>query len=163
MVGLDAFKANLGGVTITQKHINEAGLGDAHNITLCDAGFTSWTVVHELAHAWDGANDWQLSKSMETSLGSGFDHPLLHTLSPKDPRYWWDPGQGPPPCGVDGGLNRLEDFAESITAYVYPTEASKRATARGWPYVDKARGYSYSSYLDTPRGLYIGARFGFTP
>lgn len=155
--GISAFQSELGGVMISQKDMKYGGLGEAHKVTLSAGGFSMWTVVHELAHAWDGANGWKLSSDMSSSLGAGFDHPILHFLFPNDPAYWYDPGQGPPPCGVDANFNSKEDFAEAVTAYTYPSGASAKATANGWPYQDAARGYSYSSYIDTPRGQYIKA------
>ena len=155
--GLSVFQSELGGVAISQKDIKKRGLGDAHKVTLSASGFTKWTVVHELAHAWDGANRWKLTSDMSTNLGAGFDHPILHILYPNDPAYWYDHGQGPPSCGIDANFNSKEDFAEAVTAYTYPSDASVKASARGWPYQDAARGYFYSSYIDTPRGQYIKA------
>jgi len=163
MGGQDAFKNNLGGVTIEQKEMRHAGTGDAHHVTLNANGFDTWTVVHELAHAWDAANGWLLSKQMASDLGAGFDHPFLHWLNPDNPAYWYNPGQGPPPAGIDRNFNAREDFAEAVTAYVYPGEAALRAASRGWPYSDAKRGYNYSSYLDTPRGQYIKALMVSSP
>jgi len=147
----------LGSVSFSKARIKYGGLGEAHNVILSESGFSKWTVVHELAHAWDGVNGWKLSISMQKNLMAGFDHPVLHFLFPNNPEYWYDPGQGPPPCGVDAAFNRKEDFAESVTAYVYPLDAATNATQRGWPYQDAARGYFYSAYIDTPRGQYIKA------
>jgi hypothetical protein len=158
MGGTDEFKANLGGVTITQKDLADGigGTGKAHEVTLDSDGISKWTIVHELNHAWDGANGWKLSRAMQSSMGAHFDHPFLHRIHPDDPAYWYDPGQqGPPPCGVDASFNAKEDFAEAVTAYVYPVLASNNASTNGWPYNDTVRGYSYSSYRDTPRGQYI--------
>jgi RHS repeat-associated protein len=163
MGGADVFKAQLGGVTIKQKDMKYGGTADAHNVNLNAGGFSTWTVVHELAHAWDGANGWKLSKDMQNDLGAGFDHPILHFFSPNDPKYWYDPGQGPPPAGVDANFNRHEDFAEAVTAYVYPNEASANASARGWPYNDPGRGYNYAQFQDTPRGQYIQALMATPP
>ena len=66
--------------------------------------------------------------------------------------YWYDPGDGPPPCGIDSLFDRKEDFAESVTAYVYPGEAQRRAEKMNYPYTDANRNYSYSNFMDTPRG-----------
>jgi len=157
MGGADMFRSNLGGVKIRQESMKSAGLGKAHSVTLNEAGFTKWTVVHELGHAWDAVNGWQMSKDMQTAMGSGFAHPILHFFDPDNSAYWYDPGQGPPPCGVDANFNRKEDFAEAVAAYVYPDEALLKANSRGWPYIDPQRGYSYMHFHDTPRGQFIDA------
>ena len=157
MGGKDAFRSNLGGVTVDQKAMRHGGLGKAHRITLNADGFTYWTVVHELAHAWDGAHSWRLSKEMQKAMGAGFSHPVRRLLAPNNPTNWYDPGQGPPPCGVDANFNHREDFAEAVTAYVYPQMAAYRATASGWPYGDASRGYNYPDFGSTPRGQHIQA------
>jgi hypothetical protein len=72
-------------------------------------------------------------------------------------RYWYDPGDSPPPCGVNRSFNSREDFAESVTAYIYPDMAIDRAKERNWPYTNPIFGYSYSSFFDTPRGQFIDA------
>jgi len=58
---------------------------------------------------------------------------------------------------VDANFNALEDFAESIAAHIYPEEAGRRASDRYWPYNDTRRGYSYSSFGETPRGSFVSA------
>jgi len=100
---------------------------------------------------------------MQQTVEAGFAHPILHWFHPDDPAYWYDLGQGPPPCGVDQNFDREEDFAESVTAYVYPQEAQQKATARGWPYVDAARGYNYANFLATPRGQFINTLMVASP
>ena len=107
--------------------MKNGGESMAHRVWLNEAGFTTWTVVHELAHAWDWANRGRLSENMQTDMGAEFEHPILHRLYPNNPAYWYDPGDGPPPCGIDSLFDRKEDFAESVTAYVYPGEAQRRA------------------------------------
>jgi hypothetical protein len=155
MGGPEGFRARLGGVRIVQRAMRWGGLGRAHNITLSVTGFSAWTAVHELAHAWDATNRWRLSRDMRRATQAGFAHPLLHLLAPKNDRYWYDPGRGPPPCGLDGHFNRLEDFAEAVTAFVYPQEAQERATERGWPYTDPDHGYAYADFCETPRGQFV--------
>ncbi len=157
MGGTSAFRFNLGGVRIRQKPMKHGGLGRAHRVTLNMTHFDKWTVVHELGHAWDAARGWKLSRDMQAKVGARFDHPLFHLLAPKNSAYWYDPGQGPPPCGVDAAFNRIEDFAEAVTAYVYPQEARQRAAVRGWPYADASRGYAYADFYATPRGQFVGS------
>jgi hypothetical protein len=113
-----------------------------------------------MAHAWDAVHKWGLSRQMRRAVMAGFKYPLHHWLRPSDPRYWYDPGQGPPPCGVDALFNAAEDFAEAVAATVYPMIALEKATERGWPYVDTERGYSYINFLQTPRGQYIQRLIG---
>ena len=74
--------------------------------------------------------------------------------------FWYNPGNGPPPCGIDANFNAKEDFAEAVAAYVYPEIAKIEASRRNngyWSYSNLDRGWNYSSYLDTPRGQYIHA------
>ncbi|MFZ2095397.1 MAG: hypothetical protein WAV05_02050 [Anaerolineales bacterium] len=160
MGGVDNFIDAIGLITIGQKQIKEGGYYQAGKIWLQEKGFSTWTVVHELAHSWDAANGWKLSGNMSSSLDAGFDNPFLHFLFPNNPNYWYDPGQGPPPCGVDANFNSKEDFAEAVTAFAYPAVAESEANRRNngnWSYVNPSRGWNYSGYLDTPRGLYINA------
>jgi hypothetical protein len=162
MGGPGGFQARLGVVSIVQRTMRWGGLGRAHRVTLSVKGFSAWTVVHELAHAWDAANRWRLSRDMRRAMQAGFDRPLFHLLAPQVERYWYDPGRGPPPCGLDGNFNRLEDLAEAITAFVYPQEAQDRAERRGWPYADTDRGYAYANYAETPRGQFVQALIAST-
>ncbi|MBN2007555.1 MAG: hypothetical protein JXA21_29690 [Anaerolineae bacterium] len=155
MGGPGAFRSKLGGVKLKQKAMKHGGLGRAHRVTLNAAGFDKWTIVHELGHAWDAAHGWKLSRDMREKVGAGFRAPVLHRLFPKNAAYWYDPGQGPPPCGVDAAFNPLEDFAEAVAAYIYLQEAQQRAAARGWPYVDAVRGYTYVDFYATPRGKFV--------
>ena len=157
MGGAERFRENLRGVWVERAVMRYAGLGAAHRIVLNAGGFTKWTVVHELAHAWDAVRGWRLSKEMQEAMGAGFAHPIRHFFNPGNPAWWYDPGQGPPPCGIDANFNGKEDFAEAVTAYVYPDRASQWAAERGWPYMDPGRGYAYASFLETPRGQFIVA------
>ena len=82
---------------------------------------------------------------------------LEDAFDPVDPGQHPLPGNSPPPCGIDGLFNAKEDFAESVTAFVYPSKAQEKAKFRGYPYYDPERGHYYPSFLNTPRGLYIKA------
>jgi RHS repeat-associated protein len=106
MGGAERFRENLRGVLVERAVMRYAGLGAAHRIWLNAGGFTKWTVVHELAHAWDAARGWRLSKEMQEAMGAGFAHPIRHFFDPGNPAYWYDPGQGPPPCGIDANFKR---------------------------------------------------------
>jgi hypothetical protein len=157
MGGADKFKTQLGGVTIYQRQIDTDGKGDAHWVIL-NKSFGKWTVVHELAHAWDAAHGWRLSQDMKNAMHAGYKDiwsQIAHFFDPMNPDNWYGPGDGPPPCGTDQNFNAVEDFAESVTALVYPVEAKINADKSKFPYDDKVRGYNYADYASTPRGTYI--------
>ena len=120
-------------------------------IKLNPLGLTRWTIVHELAHAWDYSSLCTNSFRMMLITNSWGPVPGLHQVHPLDQRYWYHPGEMPVPCGVDEHFNRYEDFAESVTAFVYPEQAALRAAKNGRPY-DR---YGYSHFHDTPRGRFI--------
>ena len=112
---------------------------------------TTWTITHELAHAWDKANDWQFSRRMRKATRSGFPCKAIHRLRPTWKFFWYRVGSPPPPCGVDKNFNTVEDFAEAITAYLYPDEAAVKAQKRGMPY----QKWGYQHFHETPRGQFI--------
>lgn len=122
-------------------------------IKLSPDGLTPWTVVHELAHAWDYSTMCTLSLRLMLNTHSWGPVPGLHQLFPQDARFWYHTGFLPPPCGVDRNFNRYEDFAESVTAFVYPEIAARRAKMKGMGY-DL---YGYSHFYETPRGKFIAA------
>jgi len=114
-------------------------------------GLTSWTICHELAHAWDAANGWHFSRAMRKATKSGFLWQLFHHWQPEWRLFWYRVGSPPPPCGVDKHFNAIEDFAEAVTAFLYPEEAARRACERGMPYEH----WGYAHFHDTPRGKFI--------
>lgn len=122
-------------------------------IKLGPNGLTTWTVVHELAHAWDFSTLCTLSLRLMVNTGSWGPIPALHQIFTQDSRWWYHAGSLPPPCGVDRNFNRYEDFAESVTAFVYPEIAAERAAKKGMGY-DL---YGYSHFYQTPRGKFIAA------
>jgi len=116
MGGAQQFRDNLGGVHMMRQDSCEA---TAHKVwlqSIGSGGFLgqwsgTWTVVHELAHAWDGANGWQLSKDLERYTGGRTTR-----------QHGYDYG-GTPPKGANASFTHLEDFAESVTAFIYPDVA----------------------------------------
>ena len=112
---------------------------------------SSWTIVHEFAHAWDFAKYLNLSWRMRRFTHSWGPIPILRELFPENAAFWYHVRALPPPCGTDKNFSRLEDFAEAVTAYVYPDEAKKRAAERGMAY----ELYGYESFMATPRGQFI--------
>src|SRR5690606_32936537 len=70
MGGSSDFKTELGGVEFVKADISVLGLGSENKVQLNkNGGWDDWTVVHELAHSWDAANNWQLSKDLESETG----------------------------------------------------------------------------------------------
>jgi hypothetical protein len=128
---------------------NNYSRGDRLNLNTTN--LTEWTVTHELAHALDAAYKWKLSQQMRVHTGSGFSFKALHYARPGWKLFWYRVGSPPPPCGIDKNFNSLEDFAETVTAYIYPDEAKRRAEMRGYPYEK----WGYTHFHDTPRGLYF--------
>jgi len=129
------------------------GLTSRGLIRLNPVGLTTWTVVHEIGHAWDYSRLGTLSLRLMLATHSSGPFPLLHSLRPMQKSYWYRVGSPPPPCGVDQNFNRFEDFAEAVAAYVYPKEAYQRALVRGYPYGH----YGYNHFRQTPRGKFIAA------
>ena len=138
-------------LSVRLEEIPQGGLTSKNLIRLNPTNLTNWTVIHELAHAWDASQGWKLSAWFAGKTGSQINYPLIHHLFPKDKRFWYAVGSPPPPCGSDAYFNRLEDFAESVTAYLFPEEAKRRADQRGWGYET----WGYSHFHDTPRGKLI--------
>jgi len=140
MGGNGNFGQNLGGVKVRKANIGtHGGEALAHQVSFSEKGsFSSWTVVHEFAHAWDANHHWKLARLLEKYTG-GFTSPPLSLirrfvrlsdsglLSPekKPGRYGRWPGcnragyfYGDKPSGSNWSFNRLEDFAESVAMYI---------------------------------------------
>jgi hypothetical protein len=122
-----------------------------YQICLDPGGLTDWTVTHELSHALDGSTNWRLSRRMREETGSGFWLKFLHTLRPSWKLFWYRVGSPPPPCGIDKNFNSLEDFAESLTAYIFPEKAAQKAARHGYDYGK----WGYAHFHETPRGRFI--------
>src|SRR5258706_2140442 len=153
MGGSSRFMQELGGVNVVQKDMSNPGTGGAHIVNLdgtepskgnTNKTFGEWTVVHELAHAWDGNHGWQLSEmlmretggyiskwestwkmltgqcdvvwnSNTNAFGPG-NKPLTHGRKPgcNKSAYFY----GDMPAGADWNFSPKEDFAESVVMYV---------------------------------------------
>ncbi len=140
MGGPQAFGKTMGGVTIRKKDMgSHGGEALAHQVSLSAKGtFSAWTVVHELAHAWDGSFGWRLSVEMEKATGGSTN--LVASFFKKifgqrDSGLWKAenlPGRygrlrgcnaagyfyGDQPSGSNWNFNRKEDFAESVAMYI---------------------------------------------
>ncbi len=146
--------ARLGVPKVYTVHLDPKGgnnytRGDRLNLNT--SNLTEWTITHELAHALDAAHGWQLSQQMRAHTGSGFPFRALHYAHPSWKLLWYRVGSPPPPCGVDKNFNSLEDFAETVTAYIFPDEAQRRAEARGYPYEK----WGYTHFHETPRAQFF--------
>lgn len=137
--------------------------------------FDAWTVTHEFAHAWDQHWSWLLSLSLMAETGGYY---LPWSPGSCDPNYEL-PGcnsqhyyyGGIPPMTSGKNFDLLEDFAESVTAYIYPTYARDAM-------LDQLNRYStdpnvsqdlynlyfshfyYDDFRKTPRGQYIASLLG---
>jgi len=135
-----------------------------------DINFDQWTIVHELAHAWD-ARSWAQSRvslwvRLLNGTGGGFgpsfgcdaDHRLPgcnHVLY----RY-----EGKPPKGSDYNFDPKEDFAESVAAYVFPLKAQKQVDKYSDPSSIYYEFLYYSDYTKTERWRFINSLInGTTP
>ena len=140
MGGNEKFIHHLGGATVRKSDIgSHGGEALAHRVSLSIKGsFSSWTVVHEFAHAWDANYGWHLSRLLE-KYTRGFTSPTLSFLKRlaflsdtgllrpdrKPGRYGRRPGcnkagyfYGDRPSGSNWTFNRKEDFAESVAMYI---------------------------------------------
>jgi len=141
-------------VHLDPKGGNNYSRGDRLNLNT--SNLTEWTITHELAHALDAAHGWQLSQQMRAYTSSGFRFKALHYARPGWKLFWYRAGSPPPPCGVDKNFNSLEDFAETVTAYIFPEEAHRRAETRGYAYEK----WGYSHFHETPRGRFVADLIG---
>jgi hypothetical protein len=149
-----------GEVKFTEVPKNNPGNGDAHFVELSSTtDWGRWDVAHELAHGWDAVNAWKhsealegitggytdLSKAWPSSCGGGNTKPGCN-----DAGYFYG---GVPPKGSDSNFNRLQDFAESFAAYIYPGDAKDFINQyfSDQQYVH----LHYGEYLTTPRGMWM--------
>jgi len=140
MSGTERFIQSLGGVVVRKAEMgSHSGEALKHRVSLSTQGtFSAWTVIHEMAHAWDANHQWALSVSLEKYTG-GFTNPFLSKMK----KFFgkWDAGfygkenkpgrqgrlrgcnaagyfYGDKPSGSNWDFNRKEDFAESIAMYL---------------------------------------------
>jgi hypothetical protein len=84
-----------------------------------------WQTVHELAHVWDMRKLLRFSRGLKRATGSRYGRPMKRLPVPFDYHAGggWLEGKKHP-------LNALEDWADSVAAYVYHDYAE---SARGGP------------------------------
>ena len=173
MGGSERFNYNIGGVTISQEDIgNDRGLTNLHQVrfTSSSTSIDQWTVVHELSHAWDANFDWALSNKLVAYTGGYVDivQSKIDKLKGVCKNKPWEKGcnsagyyyGGNPPKGSDMGFNPKEDFAESVTTYIYPNEALQDiANLMPKEYQNL---YSYGDYKKELRGIFVKGLFDGT-
>jgi hypothetical protein len=83
-----------------------------------DAPEFKWQTVHELAHVWDICSFYRLSIGLKRATGSSYRRFRWQSPIPFEyrPGGEWLEGRKPP-------LNALEDWADSVATYVYPSHA----------------------------------------
>ena len=83
-----------------------------------DAPEFKWQTVHELAHVWDICSFYRLSRGLKRATGSNYGRFRWQSPIPfeYEPGGQWLEGRRPP-------LNALEDWADSVATYVYPSHA----------------------------------------
>jgi hypothetical protein len=140
MGGGSKFIENLSGVTVQKADIGTHG-GEAlrHKVSLSKKRkLSAWTVVHELAHAWDANHGWNLSVALEKYTGGWTSYPwgvMRRAWFGADAKLFRAenapglrgrlPGCNVAgyfyanlPSGSDWNFNRKEDFAESVAMYL---------------------------------------------
>jgi hypothetical protein len=165
MGGPDKFTRNLGSITINQVDIKYRGLASSRGVKFTTSAISidAWTVVHELSHVWDAKSGWRLSKALERYTG-GRTNLLAMALRkvrgecdvegrmPGCNRWGYFYGDIPP-AGSDQNFNRKEDFAESVTAYVYPAMVQARVDRfKDGPYRELLY---YADYTQTRRWAFV--------
>ena len=143
-----------------------------------DADWTDWTFAHELGHKVNNDQGRRLQRQMQRFVHAGrgewIKAPLRRFLKSLEKwlgktcnftgrldwrALWYDPGQSPPPCGLDRNFNASEDFAEAFAALVFPEQAKQRAQkaskrkakgAHKWDW-----GQTNDQFTKTPRGHFL--------
>jgi hypothetical protein len=162
MGGLNKFIYNLGYINVYKAQITSKASAGAYYMKVNNSrhDLDSWTVVHELGHSWDYKNGNALSNGLvqfTTAL-----EPNINTVTCDAANRL--PGcntagyvyAGIPAAGSNANFNAVEDFAESLAAYVYPNEAYARV--RTYETVNKGLYKDflyYSDYRTTLRWTYI--------
>ena len=155
-----------------KKAMDNGGLTtDAHHIWLNSVStkWTTWSVAHELAHAWDYSSGMKNSAALEDFTGghTNFVQGILFRIgitgctndkSSGCNNAGYNYG-GVPLKGSDDGFNSREDYAESFAAYIYPDQAL--FAIQNWKQFKSVSYFQYDNYLNTPRGLWIDAFINF--
>jgi len=161
MGGASKFKENFHGVWIIRwqrwplKQVNGFGT-PFHAVFLSGPNIDQWTVVHELAHTWDGLNWGSLSRGLEEYVGAATTNWIPEPFKGMFGEY--EPGT-PPAKGADDLLTRVEDFSESVAAFVYPDQA-RQDIRRLYQNDPNFNFFNYDNYYHTLRAEYIARLLG---
>jgi len=162
MGGLNKFIYNLGFINVYKAQIKSKASAGAYYMKVNNSrhDLDSWTVVHELGHSWDykNGNAWseglvQFTTSLEPNTKQVTCDSKNRLPGCNDAGYVY---AGIPAAGSDIYFNAVEDFAESLAAYVYPDEAYTRV--RTYETIEKGLYKDflyYSDYRTTLRWIYI--------
>jgi len=126
-------------------------------VFLSGENVSEWTVVHELAHTWDGSNSGNLSRGLEEYVGADTTNLIPEPFKGMFGEYEY--GTMPPAKGANDSLTRVEDFAESVAAFVYPEQA-RRYILRYYQNDPDFDFFNYDNYYHTLRAEYIARLFG---
>ena len=171
MGGRDKFIQNIGRRFVVMKADTEARAytyGNIIVVTNHHNNLKRFTVVHELAHAWDNHHHNLISVGMEKATGG-------YTGSRKDPtahneycakhdfrasgcnddQYFY--GGIPAYVSNNGHFDRREDFAYSVAAYVYLNEFHKEYITKTYIRDHKNLEYTVADFRNSKRWLYINA------
>ncbi len=178
MNGNGKFRKFIGTVTVRKSNISECGFEFrgctevwlTRDVVFKDGGIPptnvditnkysidKWTVIHEFAHAWDRNYGWSLSQGLMSFTGGYVgDHPKNCDANNRLPgcnsfSYFYS---GPPPAGSGDRFNVVEDFAESVTAFVYAQTAQSKVVKYANDPVLRQFLY-YPDYTKTARWKYV--------
>jgi hypothetical protein len=167
------FRGFIGPVTVISSDSSQCGRGynctewGNRNIIFPPDLWDTWSVVHEFGHAWDRNHNWSLSNELMAYTGGhiGWRPRMKCDKNDRLPGcnskiYFYG---GIPPAGSDSNFNQKEDFAESVTAYVYPKRAKSKVEdilkdtlkndSAHYQQIHDA--LYYSDYTMTPRWAFI--------
>jgi hypothetical protein len=165
MGGSAVFRKELGDVNFAKADLGgNGGNADRNVVKLNQNGrWNDWIVVHELAHSWDAAKHWGLSKKLEKETGgrtswfrgivvrlglSGFGGDFHQRGCNNFGYYYGDI----PAKGADKNFNCHEDFAESVTTYVLGQDRAKDFLNSTFPNIED---FYYDDYTSTIRWEFV--------
>jgi len=167
MGGLNKFLRNIHHLDVKKRYTEYKALFLPGSITVTNRhnNLSRTTIVHELAHAWDYSYGNNLSAGMELFTGghTGGVHDSSIPYNPctqdsrapgcNDAHYFY--GGIPAYVSSSSHFNRKEDFAYSVSAYVYPNKFyAEYITTK---YQEDYPGLIYTDFRNSRRWLFIHA------
>ena len=116
MGGNENFKHRLGEVLVERTDTGTSlGLAYKDRIKLSEKiQFSSWSVIHELAHVWDAKNQWKLSQALEKYTG-GYTNLFLSSIKKRHSRSM---GCRPAWRGKQAGILRQEAGCQCLRIFL---------------------------------------------